>query len=46
MEHHSEQKTKEELIISTLEKFFTNFGEIDIYSKIVLEEFMEALLEK
>lgn len=31
---------------SAIEAFFLNFGKIDVFSQIVIEEFMEALLEE
>lgn len=40
----SEQENK--LINETLESFFENFGSLDIYTKIVLEEFFKEIMNE
>lgn len=42
MEDHSEAES--EGGAEAMAAFFGNFGEMDLYAKIVLEEFMEILL--
>jgi hypothetical protein len=44
MEGHSEGESND--AGEAVAAFFGNFGEMDIYAKIVLEEFMEALLSE
>jgi hypothetical protein len=46
-DHYSEGvPNKPEGPSEALQAFFGSFGEIDLYAQIVLEEFMEALLNE